>query len=247
MKKPIIGISGSVIKEERTPWPGYARSFVEEDYVTSIIAAGGVPLILPVTSDKGVIKQQVEQIDGLLMSGGHDIDPSLYGEEPRRALGETFLARDHFDMELLHQAELKDMVVFGICRGIQIMNVAYGGSLYQDLSYMEDSYIKHEQERNPERATHKIEISANSFLAKTNETSFRVNSFHHLALRNIAEGFRVCAQAEDGVVEAIEHESGRMYAVQFHPELTSEVDRFSSQIFEQFINDVQTNITKKSK
>ena len=122
MTKPLIGVSGSVIIDDGGIFPGYHRSYVNEDYIDSVVKNGGVPFIIPFTEDDDVIKQQLDNVQGLILSGGHDVDPHLYGEEPEQKLGKTWPARDRFDMRLLKLAEEKGIPVLGICRGAQIIN-----------------------------------------------------------------------------------------------------------------------------
>lgn len=107
MTKPLIGVSGSVIIDDGGIFPGYHRSYVNEDYIDSVVKNGGVPFIIPFTEDDDVIKQQLDNVQGLILSGGHDVDPHLYGEEPEQKLGKTWPARDRFDMRLLKLAEEK--------------------------------------------------------------------------------------------------------------------------------------------
>ena len=129
MNKPIIGISGSVIIDNGGIFPGYRRSYVNEDYVDSVVQNGGVPYIIPFTEDDEVIREQLNYVQGLILSGGHDVDPRFYREEPLQKIGATWPERDHFDMRLLKLAEENGIPVLGICRGAQIINVAHGGKI----------------------------------------------------------------------------------------------------------------------
>lgn len=220
MNKPIIGISGSEIIDDGGMFPGYRRSYVNEDYVDSVIQNGGIPYIIPFNEDDDVIKEQLENVQGLILSGGHDVDPHLYGEEPEQKIGKTWPARDHFDMRLLKLAEEKGIPVLGICRGAQIINVAHGGSLYQDLSYREKHTLKHSQNHTPSLPTHGMKVDEDSHLAKIlGKTEFLVNSFHHQLLKEIAPDLKAVAQAPDGVNEAIENQAGTVIGVQWHPEM----------------------------
>lgn len=220
MTKPIIGISGSEIIDDGGMFPGYRRSYVNEDYVDSVIQNGGIPYIIPFNENDDVIKEQLDNVQGLILSGGHDVDPHLYGEEPEQKIGPTWPARDHFDMRLLKLAEEKGIPVLGICRGAQIINVAHGGSLYQDLSYRSEHTLKHSQNHTPSLPTHGMKVDENSHLAKIlGKTSFMVNSFHHQLLKEIALDLVQVATASDGVAEGIENKEGTVIGVQWHPEM----------------------------
>lgn len=220
MTKPIIGISGSVIIDNGGMFPGYHRSYVNEDYVDSVVQNGGVPFIIPFTGNDEVVKMQLEHVQGLILSGGQDLDPHLYGEEPLPKIGETWPARDHFDMLLLKLAEEKDIPVLGICRGAQIINVAHGGSLYQDISYRQELTYKHMQGHTPSLPTHSMQVKAGSHLAKIlGKTSFLVNSFHHQLIKDVAPDLIESAKAGDGVPEGIENKAGSVIGVQWHPEM----------------------------
>jgi len=164
-KKPIIGISSSVIVDDSGNFAGYKRAYVNKDYVDAVVRAGGVPLIIPFTTDKEVIISQVQVIDALILSGGHDVSPYNYGQEPNPKLGETFPERDTYDMLLLEESKKRNLPILGICRGSQIINVAAGGTLYQDLSLIPGNVLKHNQVSKPTLKTHKIQIEENSVIS----------------------------------------------------------------------------------
>jgi len=220
MKKPIIGISGSIIIMEGGRFPGYRRSYVNEDYVRSVSQAGGVPYILPMIEDEKLIEAQVESIDALVLSGGHDVDPMNYGEEPLQKLGLTLPERDSYDSKLIEYAMKRGIPILGICRGMQIMNVHLGGTLYQDLDYIEGCSVKHDQYRYPELATHKVYVTEGSKLSSVFNKEVMTNSFHHLAVKEVASDLKVVAQSSDGLVEGFEHGSyPYLVGVQWHPEM----------------------------
>ena len=221
---PVIGVSGDMES-------GTCR--VNMTYVNSVRMAGGVPLVIPVTGDDAQIDAILGAIDGLVMTGGEDFDPlKWFGEEPIRGLGEVVPARDEFDVKLVRAAVAKGVPVLGICRGEQLLAVAFGGTLWQDIpSQVKESYVKHRQSPTGSAyGTHSISIEKGSLLSRVLEGRTRavVNSFHHQAIKDVPQGLKVSAIAPDGIIEAVER-SGRLapayedggamiLGVQFHPE-----------------------------
>ena len=240
-KKPIIGISGSILLTEGGLFSGYRRSYVNQDYIESVIEAGGIPFIIPFNTDTSVTMEQIKNIDALILSGGHDVFPLIYGEEPKQNLGETFPERDYFDITLLKTSIELNKPILGICRGHQIINVGNGGTLYQDLSYDKELYIKHSQNTRWNIPTHKIIIEKGSFLEEIYEEGEGVvNSFHHQIINHIAKGFKVTARSKDGGIEAIEKIDDKSFiiGIQWHPEMMNISDNFSKKLFKKFINTV---------
>lgn len=191
-------------------------------YINAIKRAGGAPVILPMTADKAQIEAVLSIADAVVMTGGEDLDPlKLYGEEPLRAQGEIVPLRDTYDIMLIKMAVEKGLPLLGVCRGEQALNVAFGGTLYQDIpSQVKDSYIKHKQSAPASYGTHNITIKEGSLLHKQlGVKSVKVNTFHHQAVKDIAPGFKVTAYSTDGIVEAIQKEGcDNVWGVQFHPE-----------------------------
>ena len=240
LKKPIIGISSSVIVDNSGSFAGYKRAYVNKDYVDAVIRAGGIPLIIPFSTDEEVIISQAQLIDGLILSGGHDIDPYNYGQEPSQKIGETFPERDTYEMILLEESKKRGIPILGICRGFQLINVAAGGTLYQDLSLIPGNILKHNQVSNPTLKTHKIEIKENSFISSIFGKETMVNSFHHQAVDKVADDFIVVARASDGVVEAIEHKTYKfLVAVQWHPEMLAVNCEKARVLFSKFIEETK--------
>ncbi len=234
--RPIIGISTSMIVDKDSMFPGYKRIYVNKDYIDSVIQAGGVPLMLPFCEDKTTILSQAELIDGLILTGGHDVFPHNYGEEPHQKCGEVFPERDEFDYTLLKIAKSKKIPILGICRGMQIINTFEGGTLYQDLSLAQGDILKHWQGSNPTLKTHKVTIDSGSILSEVYPKEIMVNSFHHQILKSVAQGYKVIAQANDGVVEAIFNENYPfLLGVQWHPEMLHAVCEETQKLFELFV------------
>src|SRR5574344_656053 len=225
--QPIIGISASD-SESSVSAP--------MTYIRSVRNAGGVPLIIPWTTDEVQLKKILETIDALVMTGGEDVDPLAYdGEEPHPKMGEIVPLRDAFDAMILKMAVEKDIPVLGICRGIQMINVLFGGSLYQDIpSQVKDSFVDHYQNAPRNYGTHTITIDKKSLLySLLGSESVVVNSYHHQSVKKVAPGFKIVAVSKDGIIEAIEKiDSGRVLGVQFHPEgFACEGDSKFSSIF----------------
>lgn len=238
MRKPIIGITCNTLLAEGTVLPGMIRAFVNTDYVNAVTKAGGIPLLLPPAIDSAVAKEQVMAVDGLIMSGGPDVDPQLYGEEPLEKLGCINHSRDKYELSVIKAAAQLKKPILGICRGIQILNVAYGGTLYQDVSLIEGANLKHFQAVTERDALwHTVTVTPDSTLASIlGEESILVNSFHHQALKTAAPGFNITAYSKDGVIEAIELPGDHfVLGVQWHPEMIAEKHPAMLALFETLV------------
>ena len=224
MKKlPLIGISGFVENGEHTI----------ENYTDAIRDAGGAPVVIPILTDDDQLDTIVDALDGVVMSGGHDFDPlRTLGEEPVAALGGIIPHLDEFNIKLVRKAVAKGIPVLGVCRGEQLLAVAFGGSLWQDIpSQCPQVYIKHRQtDTTATYGTHSISIEEGSFLEKAlGAGKVIVNSLHHQAVKDIPQGFKAVAYSPDGVIEALERtapladaytDGGAMIiGTQFHPEI----------------------------
>lgn len=225
MKKPLIGVLGNIMIMEGGMFPGIEKAYVNNDYVEAVMKAGGIPVIIPVTEDEEVIKLQLEAVDGVLMSGGYDLNPLLYGEEPIAAQTFTFTRIDKFYLKAIKLIVDMKKPILGICKGHQALNVAFGGTLYQDLSQIEGCYVKHSQSAERHEGTHCAEIVEGTKLFLILGKQILVNSYHHQAIKDLAEGFVVSAKAKDGVIEAIE-KTGEEFivGVQWHPEMMASKD-----------------------
>lgn len=224
--KPVIGIA-----------PGGTKGTisVKENYIRSIEKAGGIPFILPLVKDKAMAREIVARIDGLLMTGGEDINPAYYREEVLNESVYVNAPRDTSDLLVLAAARKRGIPILGICRGEQIINVFYGGTLYQDIPSQVEDCLAHKQTEPASTGTHTIRIKKSSRLHKLlGVDTIAVNSFHHQAVKKLAAGFKVSATADDGVIEA--YENGKVMCVQFHPEgfVNAGDDRFLP-IFSDFV------------
>jgi len=216
MNHPLIGLTAAV----RQDTPGIMRAATKDSYVRAVYDAGGLPVIIaPAPGD--VLHGILARLDGLLLPGGVDIDPAQYGEAPHPRLGEVDAARDELELALCRMALLEGKPVLGICRGIQIMNVAASGTLYQDIPAQCATAIVHSTPGQPrDFIAHEVVVGQGTRLAAiAGDEPLATNSWHHQALRDIAAPFVVTARASDGIVEAIEA-PGQSFAVgvQFHPE-----------------------------
>jgi putative glutamine amidotransferase len=221
-RKPIIGITPTPMDDTQAHGE-FHRFTLADTYTTAIEAAGGVPLIIP--PQQGNIDDILDTIDGLLISGGGDIDPAEYGDgEVHETTGGIHKGRDDLELALAKAALDRDMPLLCICRGIQVLNVALGGTLYQDVADQFSDEISHRQQDNgipKEEPGHSVTVQPDSLLARTyGQAEIDVNSFHHQSLKDVATDLQVNAVAPDGTIEAVEH-PGKSWVlgVQWHPEM----------------------------
>lgn len=237
MKKPIIGITSAYEIEDGLR--NYHRTTVSIDYSKSIIAGGGIPIILPVTSNLEVIKKQLELLDGLLLTGGADINPSYYGQDFKENMGVISPERDEGELLLLKEFYKTNKPILGICRGHQLINVFLGGTLFQDLKYSGAEVLKHRQDFYPELAVHKVNIlDKDNMLAKLYGKEVMTNSFHHQAVDKLGKGLTTIATTADGIIEAFQMKSRDfLYGIQWHPEMmTARGNDEMKKIFVEFVN-----------
>ena len=249
MRKPIIGITANILITEGGALPGTEKAAVSNDYIKAIENAGGVPIVLPVVTDKELIRCQAELIDGLLLSGGYDADPLLFGEEPAEKLGYVYPERDYHEIELIKAAYNANRPILGICRGIQVINIAFGGTLYQDLAEIQGG-IKHMQNAPKDVATHTVRVIANTILHTLFGDNIVTNSFHHQAVKDLGSDLIISAKTKDGVVEGIEM-TGKHFvvAVQWHPEMMASSHLGMKSLFREFVAkacEVQNSLNKYS-
>ena len=214
-QKPLIGITGRRRKGEMLRGSLKVMNHLPfdvywVDYAQGVIAAGGVPVFLPLSLDPAEI---IPRLDGLLMSGGADIDPKRYGAEPEPELQSIEPARDEFELKILELVYESELPVAGICRGLQILNVHAGGSLYQDVP-------PHSvRDKAPSTRVHDITTEKGSILEKLYGEKLEVNSLHHQSIKTLGKHFSASATSNDGIGEGIEHSQLPIVAVQWHPEM----------------------------
>ncbi len=220
--KPIIGITPSPSEDQFSHGLFY-RYALSSNYTEAVEAAGGVPIIIP--PQHGNIDEILDMVDGLLLSGGGDIDPQRYGDtEVHEKTYGLHEGRDVLEIELTKGAVARDLPVLCICRGIQVMNVALGGTLIQDIGDQYSDEIQHRQHENgiePSEPSHEVTAERDSLLGDVYELEqIQTNSFHHQGLKEISPELRAIGTAPDGIVESVERpDSTFMLGVQWHPEM----------------------------
>lgn len=237
MKKPLIGIAANLTCVDGGNKGSTTRVYINDSYVKSVELGGGVPVILPNLMDASLLERQIEHLDGVIFSGGYDIDPRLYGEQPIAEQAFTLLEIDQFYMDLLHTCEKMNKPVLGICKGCQAINVAYGGTLYQDLQAQKATIYKHVGNAPGRYPCHSVTVNEQSKFLSFLPQQVDVNSFHHQAVKKVADGFIVAATAHDGIVEAIEKKEGTpVIGIQWHPEMMAACgNEQMKELFEHFV------------
>ncbi|WP_042146901.1 gamma-glutamyl-gamma-aminobutyrate hydrolase family protein [Paucisalibacillus sp. EB02] len=236
--KPLIGVVTSTDLEQDV-------YYTSKDNVNAINRAGGVPFLLSYSQNKDDILEIARKLDGLYATGGYDIDPTIFGEEPHPKLGIIIPERDLFEIELMKRVLELDKPIMGVCRGSQTLNIALGGDMYQDIyAQIPGELLQHQQKAPKMHGSHYVDVLEGSLLKElTGKTRMKVNSRHHQANRNVINPLQVSALASDGVIEAIESTKHRfVLAVQWHPEsmLVSD-DEASEAIFNGFIEACKGN------
>lgn len=234
MKKKIIGVVPLWDDEKESLW-------MLPNYLDAIISESALPIVFPLTTDEKDIKQLASMCDGILFTGGHDVSPSVYGEQKRDVCGEPCVARDTMEGILLDICIQTQKPALGICRGIQFFNAYLGGTLYQDLPTDFPSTVEHHMSAPYDKYIHTVSlIKETPLYGLLRVDTLPVNSYHHQAIANLSPKLKPMAIAEDGIVEAVylpEHPF--LWAVQWHPEFLYGCDEPSRKIFREFLRMIQ--------
>lgn len=240
MSKPLIGIASDV----STSTPGERdRAFVYTTYVEAIRRAGAVPVLIPPQPENA--SSIVDDLDGLVLAGGEDCDPSVYGEERHPTTETMDPRRQSNDLTLARVARERGIPTLGICLGVQVMNVAAGGTLIQDIDSVMQTEIEHVSEPS-DRARHEVIIEQGTQLSKIlGDRELNVNSSHHQAIRDVGDGLRVTAHAPDGIIEGLEDPRHPFYVgVQWHPE-DMPGERSAEVLFGAFVDAARKHATQR--
>ena len=231
--RKIIGIMPLYDDEKESYWmlPGYMKMLEAEN---------AIPLMLPLTSETGELDYFLEICGGFLLTGGHDVSPSVYHAERKPWCGPCCELRDEMEQYILKNAVNMDRSVLGICRGIQLMNACYGGTLYQDLKTEHNSCIDHHMKPPYNRTAHQVTIKKDTPLYNIlGKEQMGVNSYHHQAIKDLASFFQETAFSEDGLIEGIYMPSHKfIMGVQWHPEFSYVVDENSRKLINAFVNSI---------
>ena len=228
--KPIIGMLAEVDSELSVK--------LQNSYVKAIEQSGGIPILLPYVRDGGSIKQFVELADGFCFTGGVDVEPQRYGEQTKETCGEIQYARDELEFKVFDEIVHTNKPILAICRGIQLVNVALGGTLYQDIPTELETTMLHRQTEPKDSPSHEVNVEENTPLYALVGGAARItaNSFHHQAIKQLGKGLAVMSRADDGIIEAV---FGTDYpylrAYQWHPERLCGIDTNNRRIFDDFI------------
>jgi len=226
------------------PGPKPPRFGINQSYVRALVAAGCAPVLIPLLDDDDRLRAVYERLDGIVFPGGADVAPEEYGEEPIGDLNVVEAARDRTELTLARWAFADDLPTLGICRGQQVLNVALGGSLWQDLRHQGVTAVEHSDADGRARNAfiHRVRLDPDSRLAQLiDETDIEVNSLHHQAVKTIAPQLRVTGKSDDGVIEAVESPERRfLIAVQWHPEEIDEVP-WVQRLFAGFVRAASSN------
>lgn len=231
--RPRIGVTGHVGKDS-------SRLSISGNYMEGLYACGAFPVLLPITGDEDMWRQAAQELDGFLFSGGGDIDPKHFGEETLQCCGEISPARDQMELALFKHVLPSQKPVLGICRGVQLLNVALGGTLYQDINAQNGQSIpmQHRQNMPEHLSSHDVFIEEGSLLQRiVKATRLPVNSLHHQAVKDCAPDLWAVAKAGTGLIEALEKKDHPFFlGVQWHPEMMWPTSAQAKAILQSFID-----------
>lgn len=234
----LIGIPANELTQQVENFDNPEISYIPKNFATAIQNAGAIPILLPIDQTDRTVRL-LTKLDGLLFTGGQDVSPQFYEEEPMPLLQQTNPRRDQFEINLFKAAWKQNLPVFAVCRGMQLANVALGGSLYQDLSYYANWQVKHVQIPTPSTfASHSVTVDQDSRLYQITGEQIIVNSYHHQAIKRLSPQLKVVAESTDHLIEAVEpiDSEQRFLGVQWHPELNFELDTIQNNLFHYFVH-----------
>ncbi|WNR46926.1 gamma-glutamyl-gamma-aminobutyrate hydrolase family protein [Paenibacillus roseipurpureus] len=225
-KKPLIGITGYHVPGEEGVGgtfrgvKGQGFSVIGHDYIQAVKQVGAIPIGIPV-GDRSTCSEILQAIDGLILAGGEDIDPQLYGSSPDLRCWTITPERDYFELALIEEALRLHKPILAICRGMQLLNVCFGGTLYVDISDHGEHVLAHQFSRAPRwYLGHRVKLLTPSLKKLYQANEIRTNSYHHQAVNQLGAGLEAAAVADDGIIEALIHPNHpNLLAVQWHPEM----------------------------
>lgn len=240
--RPVIGLPTQTQEPQSDGTP---RCWImSQRYVDTLVSVGAVPFMIPLLTDPSAMRAIYDQLDGLFLCGGVDVDPANYGASRHRLCGRTDIERDRTELQMTKWAIEEKKPVFGVCRGVQIINIASGGTLVQDLAAQYEGTIKHDYFPAQGRfardlLTHSVSVDTESRLGSLlGVRSIKVNSMHHQAIDQVGNGLYATAWSPDGVVEAVESGNGHyLMGVQWHPEELVDSDPRMRRLFHYFIRE----------
>lgn len=236
MNRPIIGILCTQADIPNPAGQVVKTAFINDAYCQAVVRAGGTPLLLPVTRDKAMAEQMFGLCAGILFPGGADVDPRCYGETPDPMCGGIDYEMDSFWLMALEYALAHKLPVLGICRGMQLINVGLGGSMYQDIVRRGKPAYLHAQRQRRDYLMHEISIEPGSRLEELLGTQhLYTNTLHHQCVKELGKGLKLVAETGDGVPEALESEDGQIILVQWHPEELLETEPRMRRLFEDLV------------
>ncbi len=210
---------------------------VNDNYIKALEKAGCAVVVIPQVDDD-IIKGIVEHLDGIVLTGGDDVDPALYQEEKSNYVKKTDVNRDRYEMAILKHAVKRKLPVLGICRGCQLINVYFGGNLYQDNRLCPSNTLKHRTPSNKPATMHNIVVRNDSFLEDILGEVAVVNSYHHQSVHKLGKDLMKIALSNDGIVEGIQHKVLPIVGLQFHPEKNCEEDHKMQMIFDKWVKEL---------
>jgi len=233
---------GHSLEERVRGVPGQDMTMCSLDYVKAVKKAGGIPALFSPLNDDYYIEGIIDKCDGLIFTGGPDINPLNYGEVPASYCGNIVPIRDKFELKLMDKAVKEDMPILGICRGLQLINVYFKGSIYQDIKEVEQKTDNHFTKNLPrEHYVHKVNLKMGSKVAAAyGKETIKTNSFHHQLIRRVGNNLQVTAVASDSTIEGLENNNKSfLVGIQWHPEMMFEIKEEHLKIFKYFIDNVK--------